>query len=63
MKSFDDFRNHMSINALKIKDEIESKTDKYIDENKVDNIMTADKVYAEIAIMTVLEEYHNWLNS
>lgn len=62
MKDFNNFREYMKQNGSRIADEIQSKTDSFIDENGIDNIMTADNTYTQIAIMKMLEEYHNWLN-
>lgn len=61
MKDFNDFREYIKINGDNIADEIQLKTDKFIDENQINNIITADKTYTQIAIMKLLEEYHNWL--
>lgn len=63
MKEFNGFRDYMKTNGDRIASEIQSSADKFIDDNLVNNIMTANNAYTQIAIIKMLEEYHNWLHS
>lgn len=63
MKDFNDFRKYMKSNGNRISAEVQSKTEEFISKNQVGDIITVSNAYTQIAIMKMLEEYHNWLNS
>ena len=63
MKNFDDFKKYMNENGLEISQIIQDKTDKYIKDNDVENLIVYSNTYTQIALMEMLEHYHNWLNS
>lgn len=63
MKNFDDFKKYMNENGLEISQIIQEKTDKYMDDNGIENLIIYSNSYTQIALMEVLEHYHNWLNS
>lgn len=63
MKDFNSFREHMAECGSDIASEIQDKVDKYISENDMKNLILYSNTYTQVAIMKMLEEYHNWLNS
>lgn len=63
VKNFDNFREYMSENSSEIANEIQNKVDKYLSENNIENLILYTNAYTQVAIMKMLEEYHNWLNS
>lgn len=63
MKNFESFKEYMKENGSDISNTIQEKTDKYMDDNGIENIIIYSNSYTQIALMEVLEHYHNWLNS
>lgn len=63
MKNFESFREYMSKNNDDIADFIKSKADSFAEDKEISSLMTYDNAYTQIAIMKILEEYHNWLIS
>ena len=63
MKDFEDFKEYMKENGEEIAKVIQKKTDKFIKDNNAENLIIYSNTYTQIALMTMLENYHNWLNS
>ena len=63
MKNFESFKEYMKENGSDISNTIQEKTDKYMDDNGIENLIIYSNSYTQIALMEVLEHYHNWLNS
>lgn len=63
MKNFESFKEYMKKNGSDISNTIQEKTDKYMDDNGIENLIIYSNSYTQIALMEVLEHYHNWLNS
>lgn len=63
MKNFDDFKEYMKENGSDIAKTIQDKTDRFIDNNNAENLITYSNTYTQIALMEMLEHYHNWLNN
>ena len=61
MKDFEDFRNFIKENGNTIDSEIESIIKPIVDDSK--NLYIESKAYTQIAILKILEKYHQWLNS
>ena len=62
LKNFDGFKEYMKQNGAEISKSISCKTDKYINDNDIENLMIYSNTYTQVALMEMLEHYHKWLN-
>lgn len=62
MRPFDEFRDYLASDGGKVFEEISVQFESTLDNKQIDNLMTADHAYTQIAIMKILEKYHEWLS-
>lgn len=63
MKNFSDFKEYVRKNDSEISKTIQNKTDNFVEKFDAENLISYNNTYTQVAIMTMLEHYHDWLNS